>query len=215
MDIVFLLYEGMTALDFVGPHEVLSRLPDVNVCRAAFQTGQIRTDSNLLLIADYAIADISRADVLLVPGSGNASTLRKYPVILEWIYSIHKTTTWTTSVCTGSLILGAAGLLSGVKATTHWAAHDRLKTWGAIPVRERVVEDGKIMTAAGVSAGIDMALTLASKLAGSELAQAFQLGIEYDPRPPFDAGSPEKAPEEITELLKMKLRASFENEAND
>ncbi|MDP1614780.1 MAG: DJ-1/PfpI family protein, partial [Methylococcales bacterium] len=120
------------------------------------------------------------------------------------------TTTWTTSVCTGSLILGAAGILSGIRATTHWAVMDRLKTWGAIPTEQRVVEDGKIITAAGVSAGLDMALVLTAKLAGQTLAETLQLGLEYDPAPPFDAGSPQKANAALVKGLKARLLERFE-----
>ncbi len=149
--------------------------------------------------------------MLLVPGAGNATTLRDHPEILEWVCKIDKTTTWTTSVCTGSLILGAAGILSGVRATTHWAVFDRLKPLGAIPTHGRVIEDGKIMTAAGVSAGIDMALQLAVKIVGVPFAQAVQLGIEYDPAPMFDVGSPEKADPAIREALRARMLAKFED----
>lgn len=211
MQIVFLFYEGMTALDAVGPHEILCRIPRANVLRVAQNSGPIRSDSGLVLTADCELSEVSHADVLLVPGAGNATTLREYPEILQWLRFIHSTTTWTTSVCTGSLILGAAGLLQGVKATTHWAVLDRLKIWGAVPKNERIVEDGKVMTAAGVSAGIDMALVLAAKIAGEPFAQSMQLGIEYDPKPPFDVGSPEKANPMIREALRMRMGASFES----
>ena len=210
MQIVFLFYEGMTALDAVGPHEIPSRLPGANVKRTAQRAGAIRTDSGLLMNAEYALSEVSHADVLVLPGAGNATTLRDSPETLEWVRAIHEKTHWTASVCTGSLILGTAGLLRGQKATTHWAAFDRLQAWRAEPRRERVVESGKIITAAGVSAGIDMALTLAAKIAGPVFAQSLQLGIEYDPLPPFDAGSPEKAAPEIREALRTRLLASFE-----
>jgi transcriptional regulator GlxA family with amidase domain len=214
MEIVFLLYDGMTALDMVGPHEILCRLPGAKVKRAAKCAGLIRTDSGLELAAEYALSDILRADVLVVPGAGNATALSKHPEILAWIRSIHETTIWTVSVCTGSLILGAAGILSGLRATTHWAAFDRLRTWGAEPTHARIVEVGKVMTAAGVSAGIDMALMLAAKIAGQGFAESMQLGIEYDPMPPFDVGSPEKADPGIMERLRARMTASFEIEAN-
>jgi transcriptional regulator GlxA family with amidase domain len=206
MQIAFLFYEGMTALDVVGPHEILCRLPGAKVLRAAKHPGPVHTDSaGLALTAEYALSDVSHADVLLIPGAGSATTLREYPEILNWVRSLHATTTWTTSVCTGSLILGAAGLLSGLRATTHWAALDRLRTWGAEPTHERIVESGKVITAAGVSAGIDMALTLAAKIAGPHVAEALQLGIEYDPEPPFNRGSPEKAVPAIVEALRSRL----------
>ncbi|HSX26525.1 MAG TPA: DJ-1/PfpI family protein [Chlamydiales bacterium] len=212
MQIVFLFYDGMTALDVVGPHEILCRLPGAKVHRVAKRAGEVRTDSaGLLLIAECALADVAHADVLVIPGAGSATTLREHPEILDWVRSIHATTKWTTSVCTGSLILGAAGLLSGLRATTHWAAFDRLHSWGAKPTRARIVEEGKVITAAGVSAGIDMALTLAAKIAGPRLAQSLQLGIEYDPEPPFDVGSPDKADRVILETLRSRLAASFES----
>jgi len=208
--ITFLFYEGMTALDAIGPHEILSRLPDASVKRVALNSGNIHTCSDLILTADYALSDISRTDVLMIPGAGNATALREYPEILEWVKDIHATTAWTTSVCTGSLILGAAGLLSGVKATTHWAVMERLKKWNAIPTFQRVVESGKIITAAGVSAGIDMALMLAAKLSGEAVAQTLQLGLEYDPQPPFNSGSPSKASPQILKNLQARLSDRFE-----
>lgn len=210
MKIVFLFYEGMTALDVVGPHEILSRLPGAEVFRAAIIKGPVRTDSQLIMTADYSISSIDHADILFIPGAGNATTLQKYPAILEWIRMIHKTTTWTTSVCTGSLILGASGILKNLRATSHWAALDRLTLWGAKPIEARIVEEGKIMTGAGVSSGIDMALTLAFKIAGPQFAQAIQLGIEYDPEPPFDVGSPKKANPAIYQALKSRMIAGFE-----
>lgn len=206
MEIVFLFYDGMTALDAIGPHEVLCRLPGAKVRRVARHAGPVHTDSaGLTLTAEYSLSDISSAHVLLVPGGGTATTLRAFPEVLEWIRLIHPTTQWTTSVCTGSLILGAAGILTGLPATTHWAVHERLASWGALPTHERIVESGKVMTAAGVSAGIDMALTLAAKIAGPQVAQALQLGIEYDPEPPFDCGAPHKANPAILQALKARM----------
>lgn len=210
MKIAFLFYEGMTALDAIGPHEILSRLPNAEVYRVAKQPGLIATDSGLFLQADYSLLDITSADILFVPGAGNATTLRAYSDVLDWIRIIHSTTTWTISVCTGSLILGAAGLLSGIQATTHWAAFDRLKIWGAVPIHARFVEDGKLITAAGVSAGIDMALFLAGKIAGQDIAETLQLGLEYDPQPPFDSGSPEKASSLIVDKLQSRFKKIFE-----
>lgn len=213
LQIAFLFYEGMTALDAIGPHEVLSHLPGACVKRVGRHSGPIRTCTNLLLTADYALSDISYADVLIVPGAGNATSLHDHPDILAWIRSIHETTTWTTSVCTGSLILGAAGLLNGLQATSHWAVIERLQKWGATPTHHRVVETGKIITAAGVSAGIDMALMLAAKIAGQAVAESLQLGIEYDPEPPFDAGSPEKANPVILDALRTRLMGVFEQDS--
>ncbi len=211
MEIVFLFYDGMTALDAVGPHEILCRLPNASVKRVALKSGLINTDSSLILKAEYSLSNVQRADILVVPGSGSATTLREYPDVLNWLRKIHTTTTWTTSVCTGSLILGATGVLAGLKATSHWATLDRLHIWGAKPINARVVEDGKIITAAGVSAGIDMALALASKVAGQKFAETLQLGIEYDPAPPFDVGSPDKADPLILESLRKRMVSLFES----
>lgn len=210
MQITFLFYNGMTALDAVGPHEILARLPQAIVKRAALSPGEIKTDSGLILQADHALLSIEQTDILLIPGAGSATTLKKFPEILNWIGNLHKKTTWTTSVCTGSLILAAAGVLNGEKATTHWAAMDRLESLGAIATPKRIVESGKIITAAGVSAGIDMALTLAAKICGDTVAQALQLGIEYDPKPPFDTGSPEKADPMILKSLRERMISVFE-----
>lgn len=215
MQIVFLFYDGMTALDAIGPHEILCRLPGAKVQRVAKKSGPVRSDSaGLELIAEHALSDVSHADILVVPGAGSATTLRDHPEILTWVRSIHATTQWTTSICTGSLILGAAGLLSGLKATTHWAVLERLRFWGAEPMSERIVESGKIVTAAGVSAGIDMALTLAAKVCGPQVAQTLQLGIEYDPAPPFDVGSPKKAHPGIRDALLTRMGALFEKQGN-
>lgn len=210
--ISFLFYEGMTALDAIGPYEVLSRLPEVIVQRVSLKKGPVRCCTGLTLMAEHSLADISHTDVLLIPGAGNATALREFPEILTWIKKIHEGSLWTTSVCTGSLILGAAGVLSGVKATTHWAVMNRLEQWGAIPTQKRFVDDGKIITAAGVSAGIDMAFYLAGKLTDETVAQSLQLGLEYDPEPPFNSGSPDKAPQVIVQALRERLKNKFEPE---
>lgn len=210
MQITFLFYEGMTTLDIIGPHEVLAHLPDVTIQRVAKQSGIVSAGFGLELTAEYALSQITQTDILVVPGGGSATSLSHEPEIINWIKAIHKTTQWTTSVCTGSLILGAAGILQGKGATTHWAVLDRLGLWGATPISQRVVEDGKIMTAAGVSAGIDMALLLAAKVAGQEMAETLQLGIEYDPKPPFNAGSPDKVKPELVASLRERLLNRFE-----
>lgn len=211
MKIVFLFYNGMTSLDAIGPHEILCRLPNAGIYRVAKEAGVVETESaHLKLIAEHSFVEITDADVLLIPGAGNATSLKDDPETLSWVRDIHKTTSWTTSVCTGSLILGAAGILSGMKATSHWAVLDRLSQWDAIPVSQRVVEDGKIITAAGVSAGIDMALALVEKICGRQVGETLQLGIEYDPEPPFDSGSPQKASSEIYEALRKRLLVKFE-----
>ena len=201
--IAILIFDGLTALDAIGPYEVLSRLPESQLCFVGTEPGLKRTDTGALALnADLGIAELPDPDVVLIPGGEGNRPLMNDAQVLDWLRAAHQTTTWTTSVCTGALVLGAAGILEGKRATTHWAYLDRLRELGAEPVAERVVEDGKLMTGAGVSAGIDMALTLASRVAGEKVAQAIQLGIEYDPDPPFDAGSPEKAPAELVDLVR-------------
>jgi len=203
MKVAILVFEKLTALDAIGPYEVLSRLPGAEVQFVAKEAGLVRTDTGALGVsADRSIADTELPEILLVPGGEGNRPLLTDEEVLDWVRAAHEGTTWTTSVCTGSLVLGAAGLLDGVRATSHWAFLDRLAAYGAEATSERVVIDGKIVTAAGVSSGIDMALTLAAEIAGSEVAQAIQLGIEYDPEPPFDAGSPHKAPPAIVELVR-------------
>lgn len=204
MDIAILLFDRMTALDAIGPYEVLANLPGANIKFVGETTGLKRTEHRSLgLSADYSVADVTRADVLLIPGGFGEESVRAKPAMLEWVRATHASTRWTTSVCTGALILGAAGILKDLDATTHWAARDILRQFGANPVKERVVERGKIITAAGVSAGIDMGLRLAQRIAGDEIAQAIQIGIEYDPEPPFD-GKFESAPAPVASML-MKL----------
>lgn len=203
MKIAILLYEGFTALDAIGPYEVLSRLPGADLTFVAATAGAVTTDTGFLTVtAPAAISDVSYADVLLVPGGPGDEAVRTHGPTLEWIRRLHERTTWTTSVCTGSLILGAAGILRGLRATTHWAWFDALRGYGAEPVKARAVESGKVVTAAGVSAGIDMALRLVQRVVGDDLARGIQLGIEYDPDPPFDAGAPEKLPPEMVELVR-------------
>jgi transcriptional regulator GlxA family with amidase domain len=207
MNIAILLYEKFTALDAIGPYEVLSRLPGASIQFVAAEPGTVRTDNGMLaLLAERSLDDVPRPDVVLVPGGPGEVAARAGGAALDWLRDADRTSTWTTSVCTGSLILAAAGLLDGRRATTHWLAFDELRRLGAEPVDERVVFDGKLVTAAGVSAGIDMALSLAARIAGDAVGQAIQLSIEYDPQPPFDAGSPHKAPAEIVELLRSRSR---------
>jgi putative intracellular protease/amidase len=207
VDIVCLLFDGITALDIVGPYEVLQRLPDANVKFVASSAGEVRTDNGFLaLVADHTIAELTSADVLVVPGGFATRALEHDATLLEWLRAVDATTTWTTSVCTGSMLLAAAGLLEGKEATTHWASLERLREYGAIPTGRRVVEQGKIITAAGVSSGIDMGLTLVARIAGDEWAQGVQLGIEYDPQPPFDAGALDKAPQPVAEFMTAHFR---------
>jgi putative intracellular protease/amidase len=191
-EIALFLYEDMTALDAVGPYEVLARLPGADVKFVASTPGPKKTDVGLVLIADSSLDDVPAPDVIVIPGSGKVPFLDDGAAV-EWVRRAHETSRWTTSVCTGSTLLGAAGVLEGLRATSHWAIRDSLRNYGAEPVAERVVVEGKVITAAGVSAGIDMALTLAGHEAGEDEARALQLIIEYDPQPPFDSGSLEKA----------------------
>jgi transcriptional regulator GlxA family with amidase domain len=209
MHIALLLFDGMTALDAIGPLQVLSALPGAEVFPVASAPGPKRTDAGVSLVAEHALAAVPRPDVILVPGGMNMRPVMADPHVLEWLRSAHATTTWTSSVCTGALVLGAAGLLRGLRATTHWAALGALRDFGAEPVAERVIRDGKVVTGAGVSAGIDMALRLAALVAGESVAQTIQLMIEYDPAPPFRAGSPATAPAEAMDrAMRLFARAA-------
>jgi putative intracellular protease/amidase len=207
MEIAILLYDRFTALDAVGPYEVLSRLPGARVTFVAERPGPVCTDTRqLTLMADAALAKMPSPELVLVPGGPGQVALMGDGPVHEWLRAAHETTKWTTSVCTGSLVLAAAGLLDGRRATSNWQAIEQLRALGADAVPERVVFDGKLVTAAGVTAGIDMALALAARIGGEQLAQAIQLGIEYDPKPPFDAGSPQKAPAEVVEAVRAHSR---------
>jgi putative intracellular protease/amidase len=212
MRIAIPLFDGVTALDAIGPYEVLSRVPGAEISFVAPEPGPKRTDNRMLALhADVALADLTDPDILLIPGGYGTRRLMKDEAMLAWVRGVHASSQWTTSVCTGALVLAAAGVLEGLDATTHWLSLDILREYGAEPVGRRVVEQGKVITAAGVSAGIDMALVLASRLAGDPVAQAIQLAIEYDPQPPFDTGSPDKAPAEIQELVRGAARAEVDN----
>lgn len=205
MKIAILIFDGLTALDAIGPYEVLRSVPGWEVSFVGKRPGEIRTDSGSLgLSADKGLGEVDGVDIVLVPGGKGNRVLLEDEEVLSWLRRIDEGTTWTTSVCTGSLVLGAAGLLAGKRATGHWLYLEPLRDYGAEPVRDRYVEDGKTITAAGVSAGIDMALYLVGREAGPEAAQAVQLGIEYDPNPPFDAGSPDKAPASIVAALSAR-----------
>jgi transcriptional regulator GlxA family with amidase domain len=211
MQIAYLLYDRFTALDITGPHDVFNSVPGNEAVFVAERPGPIRNESDTLsIVAELSLEEVTRPDIVVIPGGFGNRTLLEHEPLHDWIREVHETTTWTTSVCTGSLLLAAAGLLDGAPATTHWLARDLLAELGAKPVPDRVVEYGKIVTAAGVSSGIDMALNLVKRINGDEVAQAVQLGIEYDPEPPHDAGSPEKAPPEIVELVRTAF-ASAEN----
>jgi transcriptional regulator GlxA family with amidase domain len=207
MQIVIALFDRFTALDAVGPHQVLHHLPGTEVIFAAEGARDITDESRTLTLqAKASYADVPRPDIIVVPGGpGQAAQMTPGP-LQDWLLEADETSTWTTSVCTGSLILAGAGLLTGRKATTNWLAYEELRYLGAIPQRERYVFDGKYVTAAGVSAGIDMALALAGRVAGDEEAQRIQLGIEYDPQPPYQSGSPATAKPEIVEYFTARSR---------
>ncbi len=203
MRIAIPLYDRFTALDAVGPYEVLARLPGAAVTWLAHEPGVVRNDNGMLGIeAQAAYEDLPDPDIVLVPGGTGTNDFLEDERLVGWIRRAHETSQWTTSVCTGSLLLGAAGVLDGLEATSHWLDLPELERYGARPTGRRVVEQGKVITAAGVSSGIDMGLVLAAKIAGPEIAKAIQLGIEYDPQPPFDAGSVDKAPKETVELVR-------------
>lgn len=207
MEVAILLFDRLTALDAIGPYEVLRSAPRTTVRFVAKERGEKRTDAkSLALVADYSLDEVTSPDILVVPGGPGQMALMDDTEVLGWIRKVHETSKWTTSVCTGSLVLAAAGLLKDLPATTHWLAMDYLAQLGARPTSERVVVSGKIITAAGVSAGIDMALRLLATEFGDDIAQAVQLGIEYDPQPPFDAGSPTKAPEAVVTRLRERSR---------
>lgn len=207
MQIAIVLYDRFTALDAVGPYQVLSNVPGAEVVFAAERAGRVSDEERCLhLSAEAALADVPRPDIVVVPGGPGQHDQMDDGPLHDWLRAADRGTAWTTSVCTGSLILAAAGLLTGRRATSHWLALGELGRHGAVPVAERVVFDGKYVTAAGVSSGIDMALTLAARIAGDETAQAIQLGIEYDPQPPYDAGSPDRAPAEITNAMRARSR---------
>ncbi|BBB01666.1 hypothetical protein RVR_9191 [Actinacidiphila reveromycinica] len=203
MRIAVAVFDGFTSLDAVGPYEVLRMLPGVEVVFAAPTAAPVTDDAGWLTLVPSATLDATTtADVLLVPGGPGASRNLGNEALLDWIRRVHATTTWTTSVCTGSLLLGAAGLLDGLSATTHWSSVGALESFGATYTDRRVVEQpGGIITSAGVSSGIDMALRLAELIEGRVAAEAFQLAIEYDPQPPFDAGSYAKAPQAAKDYL--------------
>ncbi|SDB72371.1 DJ-1/PfpI family protein [Belnapia rosea] len=193
----FLLFPRLTQLDFTGPHEVMSRLPGAEVRLIWKEAGPVRSDTGLVMLADTAMGDCPQLDILCIPGGPGVAALMEDEAVLAFLRAQAPGARYVTSVCTGALVLGAAGLLRGRRATTHWASHDFLAALGAEPVEARVVRDGNLVTGGGVTAGIDFALTIAAEIAGPEVAQAIQLQIEYAPAPPFQAGRPETAPEAV------------------
>jgi transcriptional regulator GlxA family with amidase domain len=205
LHISVLLFEGVNAQDLVGPYEVVRHLPGARVSFVAPTPGPVRTEGGLTLIAEKGFDDVA-PDVVIVPGGEGEQRLRGDPALQAWLNAAHASGAWVASVCTGALLLGAAGLLRGKRATTYWLAKDELARFGAEVVDERYVFDGKLVTSAGVSAGIDMALALAAQLHSAQVAQAIQLGIEYDPQPPFQTGSPVRAPAELVAGLRATSR---------
>jgi transcriptional regulator GlxA family with amidase domain len=200
MQIAIPIFPRLTALDAVGPYEVFQRIPDLDVTFVGHEHGEVRTENGFLgLTVDATFEELPEPDVVVMPGGIGTRPLIKDERVLTWLRAAHETTRFTTSVCTGSLVLAAAGLLDGITATTHWSAYGLLEKYGAEPVSVRVVEhlDRRIVTAAGVSSGIDMALRVVELLVDEVAAQAAQLMIEYDPQPPFDSGSVDKTSPEV------------------
>ena len=207
MQIAIGLYPGFTLLDWAGPYQVFTSVPGVDVVLAASTAEPVLDDQALVRVSPtHSFADVRSPDVVMIPGGlGTRNVAAARHPIVDWVRDVHERTTWTTSVCTGALVLGAAGLLDGLPATTHWLSYGDLAGYGATPTEQRVVKHGRIVTGAGVSAGIDVALTMVAEIWGADLAQAVQLGIEYDPQPPFDAGAPSKARPEIRALVESAM----------
>ena len=208
MQIALALYPRFTVLDVIGPFQVLADVPGNDAFFVAEEAGPVEDHTGrTALIASRSYADVVSPDVVVVPGTlgGNEHD----EAVVAWLRRVHPGTQWTTSACTGSITLAAAGILDGLEATTHWARRDHLEEHGARYSEQRIVERGKVITAAGVSSGIDMALTLVARMYGPDMAEMAQLGVEYDPQPPFDAGAPSKARPEIVELVKATIDAAF------
>lgn len=204
-DVGFLLFPDLTQLDLTGPYEVLSRLPGARTHLVWKTLEGARSEKGLTILPTVTLEDCPRLDLLCIPGGRGVNALLNDPLIVEFVRRIALHARYVTSVCTGSLLLGAAGLLRGRRAATHWAFRDLLPAFGATPVAERVVVDGRLITGGGVTSGIDFGLRLAAELAGEKVARAIQLGIEYDPQPPFDSGSPERADPALVELIRATL----------
>jgi transcriptional regulator GlxA family with amidase domain len=208
MRIAIALFDGYTATDAIGPYEVLARLPGATLAFVASRPGLKRSDTGFLAIEAQPLDAMPAPDVLVMPGGPNRNLPLTDAALLDWLRAADRTSTWTASVCTGAYVLGAAGLLQGKRAVTHWMDVDGLARYGADAVDARYVFDGKLVTAAGVSSGFDMALALAARIAGDTLAQAIQLGIEYDPQPPFRAGHPRSAPPAVVAMVRAQAGAA-------
>lgn len=198
------IFNGLTALDAVGPYEVLSKLPNSQISFVSMKVGPIKSTGGLKFIADHTIYEEILYDIIIIPGGRGIKKLVDNQEVLQWLNKVHTNSMYTVSICTGALLLGKAGLLKGVKATTHWNYLDELIKYNSTPIKVRYLQQGKIITSAGVSAGIDMSLKLAELLTNTTVAQTIQLAIEYDPDPPFNSGSPEKVSKEILNLIKSK-----------
>jgi transcriptional regulator GlxA family with amidase domain len=207
MKIAILLFDNFTALDVVGPYEVLSNIPNSKIYFVADKPGLYKNSKGIQIMAEYSLNDINDPEIVVIPGGFGIDSILKNTEILNWIKTVHEKSQWTTSVCSGALLLVEAGILNGRKFTTHWIRVEQLRKYPVEFVNERYVKDGKIITSAGVSAGIDMALYLTSLVVNENFAKAVQLAIEYDPKPPFDSGSPEKAPKEIVEKIRRQEAA--------
>ena len=205
MTAVFAIYDGVTQLDFTGPHEVLARVPGLEAITASFAGGTVRSENGLLFAGTTRLEDIARCDLLCVPGGPGQTAIMGDVDFLAELKRLGEGARWVTSVCSGSLLLGAAGLIRGKRAASHWATRELLRLFGAEPVAERVVRDGNLITGGGVTAGIDFALTVAAEIAGRPAAEAIQLMIEYAPAPPFDAGDPRTAPPEVLEAVMAQV----------
>lgn len=217
MLVAIVIYPGFTALDAIGPYEVLRMMPDTEVRFVSNEVGPIAADSGVLIIgATHTFEETPEPDIVLVPGStADTTTAMANCDLIRWLQKVHKTTNLTLSVCSGSLVLAAAGILDGLAATTHWIGQSALKQFGAKPMKnERIVEAGKVVTAAGVSAGIDLGLTIVMKLHGEEVAQKIQLLIEYDPMPPVDSGHPSKASEQVFKVARKEMLIAAQNKRN-
>jgi transcriptional regulator GlxA family with amidase domain len=202
LKIAILLFDNFTPLDVIGPYEILSKLSGSKVYMTAIEPGLYSDGKGLRISAEYSLKEIESPDIMVIPGGFGIDATLGNKTVTDWIINAHKTTKWTVSVCSGSLLLAAAGLLDGREATTHWNRKKQLSSYGAIIKNERYIRDGKIITSAGVSAGIDMSLFLISLIVNDDFAKAVQLAIEYDPKPPFDSGSPDKCPAELIEKIR-------------
>lgn len=206
----FLLFDDLTQLDFTGPLQVLNRLPDAEIALIAKSEGPVRTDCGPFILPNHTLETAPDLDLLCVPGGYGVDAVMQDAAMLDFVRRQAAQAQYVTSVCTGAFILGAAGLLRGVRATTHWRYHDHLKAFGAIPVKDRVVHDGRIITGGGVTAGIDFALSLVREIAGEDHASAVQLSLEYDPAPPLQAGRPELASAQVRDAVESRMGPRLE-----